>query len=281
MKCNINILSRLTWGLVWLGLLQAPACRSSETGSKSVGSTATGSTATRSPEGIASQPALATGRIVIVGASVSAGFGGAPFVDIIRAAAPRSVVEGAANVFMFRDPVAETRIQVDKAIGFRATTVIAIDFLFWNIYGSPDPAWRERALTSALAELERLRATGAWLVLGEIPHVVTAAEWMLPRAQVPEAADLATFNATIARWAEGRERVLLVPFASWAAPLAAGAEVEITPGERVAARTLVGPDGLHANALGVWFLLDKLDHWIEGKLPGTPKDARVFKRPPS
>ncbi len=272
MKCNINILSRLTWGLVWLAMSQAPACRSSEPGSARLAGQRT--------DEIASQPELPTGRIAILGASVSAGFGGAPFVDVIRAAAPRSVVEGAANAFMFRDPIAETRIQVDKAIAFRTTTVIAIDFLFWNIYGSPDPAWRERALTSGLAELERLRATGAWLVIGDIPHVVTAAEWMLPRAQVPEAADLVRFNATISRWAEGRERVLLVPFASWAAPLAAGADVEITPGEHVAARTLVGPDGLHANPLGVWFLLDKLDHWIEGKLPGTPKDALVFKRPP-
>ena len=42
---------------------------------------------------------------------------------------------------------------------------------------------------------------------------------------------------------------------------------------------LVAPDGLHANALGVWFLLDKLDHYLEAKLPGTPEDALVFVRP--
>lgn len=42
--------------------------------------------------------------------------------------------------------------------------------------------------------------------------------------------------------------------------------VEIAPGEKVPARTLVA-------------LLDRLDHLIETKLPGTPKDALVFRRP--
>ncbi|MDQ3338306.1 MAG: hypothetical protein M4D80_24330 [Myxococcota bacterium] len=223
-------------------------------------------------------PALDTTRIAIVGASVSAGFGGAPFSDAFRAAAKRSAVESAANVFMFRDPINESRAQIDKVLAFKATTVIAIDFLFWDLYGSPDPAWREDALAKGLAELERARASGAWIVVGDIPHVVTAAEWMLPRSQVPDAATLATANAQIEAWAK-RERVVFVPFAAWAAPLAANEQVEIAPGEKVAALSLVAPDGLHANALGVWFLLDKLDHFLESKLPGTPKDALVFARP--
>ena len=223
-------------------------------------------------------PALDTTRIAIVGASVSAGFGGAPFGEVFQAAAKHSAVESAANVFLFRDPIAGSKEQIDKVLAFRATTVIAIDFLFWDLYGSRDPAWREQALAKGLAELERARASGAWIVVGDIPHVVTAAEWMLPRSQVPDAQTLASANAAIEAWAK-RERVVFVPFAAWAAPLAANEQVEIAPGEKVPARSLVAPDGLHANALGVWFLLDKLDHYLESKLPGTPKDALVFVRP--
>jgi len=70
-----------------------------------------------------------------------------------------------------------------------------------------------------------------------------------------------------------------IAFASWAEPLAAGGEIEISPGERVPAQTLVSPDGLHVNSLGAWALLDRLDQWIEQRLPGTPKDALVFIRP--
>ena len=157
--------------------------------------------------------------------------------------------------------------------------VFAIDFLFWDVYGSTDAGWRTDAVTAALAELERARSTGAWIVVGDIPHIVTAAEWMLPRSQIPDAASLARFNAEIAAWAEGRERVLHVPFASWTAPLASNGEVELASGEKVPSRSLLAIDGLHGNALGVWYLLDKLDRYIETTLPGTPRDALVFARP--
>ncbi len=213
-----------------------------------------------------------------MGASVSAGFGGAPFGEMFTAAAPQSKVETFANVFLFRDPIAETHAQIDKAIAFEATTIVALDFLFWDLYGSSDPMWRDKALAKALGELERARAAGAWIIVGDVPHVVTAAEWMLAKEQVPDVAALAKYNQMIRSFCE-RERVLFVPFAEWAEPLAAGGDVEIAPGERVPAGTLMALDGLHMNPLGVWAVLDRLDHWIEQKLPGTPLDAFVFVRP--
>ncbi|MDQ3366501.1 MAG: hypothetical protein M3680_13830 [Myxococcota bacterium] len=270
MKCNIKSLATCTFVLVWSVLGVAAGCRASESRPGAA------ETAHAAPSAL---PALATARIAIVGASVSAGFGGMPFADAFRAGAPRSTIENAANVLLFRDPIGESRLQIEKAIAFQATTIVAIDFLFWNLYGSTDPGWRERALAAGLAELERARATGAWLIVGDVPHVVTAAEWMLPRSQVPDATTLAALNAQIATWARGRERVLLVPFAEWARPLASDAAVEIAPGEQVPARSLMAADGLHANPLGVWYLLDKLDHWIEAQLPGTPRDALRFVRP--
>lgn len=224
-------------------------------------------------------PALPVDRIAIVGASVSVGFGGTPFGEAFAAAAPRSTVESYANLMLFRDPIGDGRLQIDKAIAFRPTALVAIDFLFWNVYGSNDPAWRERALASGLAALERAREAGAWLVLGDVPYITTAAEWMLPAEHVPDRAVIAAFGEQIAAWAKARERVLLVPFASWTTPLLANDEVELSPGERLPARSLLSIDGLHANPLGTWYLLDKLDHFIEARLPGTPADALVFARP--
>ncbi len=201
-----------------------------------------------------------------------------PFGDAFVAAAPRSQIEAAANVMLFQDPIGESRIQIERAIAFRATAVVALDFLFWDIYSRSDTAWRDRALEAGLGELERARASGAWILVGDIPHVTTASELLLSKSNVPDAATLAAYNAKITAWAK-RERVLLVPFASWAEPLARGGEVELAPGEKVPARTLVAADGLHANELGVWALLDRLDKLIERALPGTPKDALVFVRP--
>jgi len=224
-------------------------------------------------------PALPLDRVAIVGASVSAGFGGTPFGDAFTRAAPHSAVESEANVMMFRDPVGDTHAQLVRAIAFRATTIVALDVLFWDLYGSTDAAWRDRALAAALDELERARVGGAWVVVGDIPLITTAAEWMLPHDQIPTPDALATANAKIAAWATGRERVLLVPLVAWTEPLRSGGTVDLAPGERVDARTLLAGDGLHANPLGTWYLLDHLDHFIEAKLPGTPDSALVFRRP--
>jgi hypothetical protein len=230
------------------------------------------------PRAEAAGAALPVERIAIVGASVSAGFGGTSFGDAFAAAAPRSKVESYANVYLFRDPIGDSRAQIERAIGFAPSAVFAMDFLFWDVYGSPDPGWRERALTSGLAQLERVRAAGAWIVLGDVPHITTAAEWILSKEHVPEPGTLAAINERIAAWA-ARERVLRVPFASWTTPLIGDEEIELAPGERVPARSLTTIDGLHANPLGTWYLLRRLDAFLEAELPGTPKDALVFARP--
>ena len=214
----------------------------------------------------------------MVGASVSAGFGGVPFGDAFTQAAKGSKVDSSASTLLFRDPIGDTHRQLAQATGFRPTVVFALDLLFWDIYGSSSPAWHEQALAGALAELDTLRASGAWIVLGDIPLITTASELMLPREAIPDPHALARANETIRAWA-ARERVLMVPLVEWTEPLRSGAEVELPGGEKVAARTLMALDGLHANALGTWYLLDKLDHFIERSLPGTDKNALVFSRP--
>jgi hypothetical protein len=224
-------------------------------------------------------PALPTDRIAIVGASVSAGFGGTPFGDAFRQASkacpaePRctAAVESWANLMLFRDPVGETKLQLAKAIELRATTVVALDLMFWHVYNVRD-------VEPALAEFDKLHATGAWIVIGDVPLITTASELLLPKESIPPQPVLDAANQRIASWAQ-RDRVLLVPLADWTAPLRAGAEIEIAPGEKVPAASLMSIDGLHANPLGTWYLLDRLDHFIEHKLPGTAKDALVFRRP--
>ena len=258
---------RQIWPALWLGLLTVGCTRENPVRDVSHKQLLTGR----------QLPSLPLDRVAVLGASVSAGFGGAPFGDLIAAAGP-STVESFANLFLFRDPIGETRSQVDQAIAFRATTVIALDLLFWDVYQSTDPAWRDRAITAALDELERARAAGAWILVGDVPHITTASEMFIARESVPDAATLARYNAQISAWSK-RERVLLIPFASWAEPLAAGGEIELSSGERVPASSLVGPDGLHTNPLGTWAILDRLDHFIERALPGTPADALIFKRP--
>jgi hypothetical protein len=257
--CNIRYLRssglRLMWLVGWLCLatLSIGGCRPAKTPAE--------------PSG----PALPVDRIGVVGASISAGFGGTPFADAFRAGAKGSAVESWANVMLFRDPIGETQLQLGKAIAFKATTVVAIDLLFWHVYnlGSID---------AGLAELDKLHASGAWIVLGDVPRITTASELFIRKESIPPQAAIDAANAQIAAWA-ARDRVLLVPLVEWTEPLRTGADVELAPGEKVPALSLLALDGLHANPLGTWYVLDKLDHYIEAKLPGTPKNALVFVRP--
>jgi hypothetical protein len=200
---------------------------------------------------------------------VSAGFGGTPFGDAFTNAAPRSKVMTAANVMLFREPIKDTRRQIEEALAFKPTVVIGLDILFWDVYGGT------RELEPALKELERI---DSWLVIGDVPLITTANEMMLPKEAIPSQAELDAANARIRTWAT-RDRVLLVPLAEWTAPLRNGEEVTLTTGEKMPASDLMAIDGLHANALGTYYVLDKLDHYIEAKLPGTPRNAIAFKRP--
>jgi hypothetical protein len=213
-------------------------------------------------------------RIAIVGASVSAGFGGTPFGDAFTAAAPHSAVESSANVMLFKDPAGDVHRQMAEATAFKPSIVIALDLLFWDVYGYDDPA----GLADTLAQLDALRTAGAWIVVGDVPLITTANEVMLPRSAIPTAAALARANQTIATFAK-KDHVVLVPLAAWTEPLRSGAKVKLPTGETVEASELMAIDGLHANPLGTWYVLDKLDHFLEAKIPGTTPDALVFQRP--
>jgi hypothetical protein len=213
-----------------------------------------------------------------VGASVSAGFGGTPFGDAFAAATPTSAVQSGANVMLFKDPILLTQAQIADAIAFKPSIVIAIDLLFWDVYGDADAGWQDQALSDAFNELEKLRSTGVWIVVGDIPLITTASEMMLPKSSIPSQARLDVMNKRIAAWAK-KDHVVLVPLVEWTAPLRAGGKVKLPTGETVDAIDLMAIDGLHANPLGTWYILDKLDHFLEAKIPGTANDALVFKRP--
>lgn len=309
MKCKNHNLKNSgfasIWPIVWLGLLTlASACRtervsqrgpvtqsqsgsaatvlgtdatSTTLGSGSVASaTAKGTDATSTTLGSGSVP-TATGpfaRIAIVGASVSAGFGGMPFGDAFTAAAPHSAVQSSANVMLFKDPVGETQRQLAEATAFKPSIVIALDLLFWDVYGRNNPS----ALANTLAQLDTLRTSGTWIVIGDVPLITTASEVMLPKDLIPSTVDLAAANKTIAAWAK-KDHVVLVPLAAWTEPLRTGAKVKLPTGETVEAAELMAIDGLHANPLGTWYVLDKLDDFLETKVAGATPDALVFKRP--
>ena len=214
-------------------------------------------------------------RIFIMGASVSAGMGGLTFLEAFKTAAPRGEVASAASIMLFRDPTAATQRQAVQALAFKPNLVVALDLLFWDAYGFAPQASRRVAMTAALAQLDRLHAAGAIVVVGDIPHIVTASPMLLSPEAVPSINELAELNAELAAWAGPGKWV--APFASWAAPLAKNAEVTLPDGARVVASTLMAADGLHANPLGTFYVLSLLDRWLEAR--GVPADDLRFVAP--
>jgi|JI10StandDraft_1071094.scaffolds.fasta_scaffold24601_2 hypothetical protein len=219
-------------------------------------------------------PPVTAAHVAVVGASVSAGFA-SPRLAAAFAAAGAGAVTDAADLAMFVDPLARGRAQVAQVTAAAPTLVVALDFLFWFAYQVDQPAGRLASLERGLALLAPITAP---LAVGELPDMRTAHPRLISPAAVPSPAELAAMNARLRAWAAARPDTVVIPLHAWIAPLAAGGEIELAPGEVVPARDLVFIDGLHANDLGLWYLLDRLDHLLTAEL-GVAPDALVFVRP--
>ncbi|MBI5502835.1 MAG: SGNH/GDSL hydrolase family protein [Deltaproteobacteria bacterium] len=251
---------------------EAEASAEAPAGAPAGGSTGTAAaeTAAGAPPLVTTLPALPFDRIAVIGASVSAGFGSIRVAKALDETIRTPHETGDfAQVFFFQDPFGEGQRQVARAVEFRPTVVYALDFLFWYAYGSGwTLAEREHNVDLGLRQLERLDAP---ILVGDVPDMTGAADWMLDPAQIPPLPELAALNARIRAWAEGRPNVLLLPLSEWTAPLHATAPVVVDDdGRTVAPRELMAPDGLHPNAAGVRYLLRQTHLHARVRLPGPP-----------
>lgn len=162
-------------------------------------------------------------NVVVIGASMSAGFGlsgelGTPFnlADMLDLALidEDTTMHGLGSGFFFRDPHKLGAGQVERAIALEPTLVIAIDFPFWYGYGNL------RGCESRLGSLERglaqLDALECPILIGDFPDMSSAAgdsnalrrgEVLLHNAQVPSPECLLQLNERLKSWARERERV--------------------------------------------------------------------------
>jgi hypothetical protein len=176
-------------------------------------------------------------RVVVMGASVSDGFGvrlratlpdgtrptrRVDLADLIQAAARDGdigVVSLATDTY-FMQPDATARRSVEDALKARPTLVIAIDWLFWNAYGvrgvqgKPLRTCEDRLalLATALDRLDQLAASGVPMVVGDLPDMQDSVEGgMLVQAMVPPDECLDQLNERVRAWARGRPNVAIAP----------------------------------------------------------------------
>ena len=224
-------------------------------------------------------PALSFARVAVIGASVSAGFGVLGITEVLDPAIREPHAMGDfAELLLFQDPFVLGGRQIDRAVAFEPTVVFALDFLFWYAYGYGwTLAERERSLDAGLRALERLRVP---VLVGDLPDMTGAAEWMLAPEQIPPRPELDALNLRLRRWAEGRPDVLVVPLGQWTAPLRGAAPVSVDEAHlAVDPHELMSPDGLHPNTAGLRYLLRKTLAEILERFPGTPADAVALPAP--
>lgn len=213
-------------------------------------------------------------RIAVIGASASAGFGcvirekrddgewSASFdlAGMLKLACPDEeiVTSDLATGNFFLAPMRIGAKAVERAVRFDADCVVALDFLFWFLYGVEGPDGKlvgkeEDRLAKFERGLAMLEPIEAPILLGDMPDMRAAQGRMLGSRQVPARGTIDAANARLAEWAASRPNVRIVPLSSMQEDLASGDGLEIA-GTRLkptAEAPLLQRDALHPAPLGL------------------------------
>lgn len=223
----------------------------------------TGGRAGTKPGAETPSPKLPWGRIVLVGASASAGFTesepfGGPdsrqyrlsrYIDA-AVVAPHEPVQNFANSMFFLQPEAEGRRQIGQAVRSKPTLVVGLDFLFWFCYG--DGASDEDRLKRFEQGLGLLAGIPCSLIVGDIPDASAAVDSALSPEQVPSAKAIAAANRRLKEWAASHRRVVVLPLSKFMSTVIANQALTIHGRTFAAGKTqsLLQSDKLHPSALG-------------------------------
>ncbi|MFN0242869.1 MAG: hypothetical protein ACKVWV_08275 [Planctomycetota bacterium] len=178
-------------------------------------------------------------RVVVLGASVSDGFGldgdvgvRTTFADVVDAAmlVEHQPVQVRADPLMFLDVDASARRLVEDAKVTKPTLVVAIDYLFWFGYG--EAASDDARLAKLERGLKSLEGFECPLLVGDFADMSLALEVdpqtvmvALAPQQVPSPASLERLNARLTQWAAERPNVVIAPCADVMKRLRADEEV--------------------------------------------------------
>lgn len=202
------------------------------------------------------------GRIVMVGASVTAGFtvseplGGDKTAqyDLSRYVGaallmPHEPLRNLGNAMFFMQPESAGKLQIDQALKSKPTLVTGLDFMFWFCYGAGcKDGERLQRFEKGLKLLETVPCP---LILGDIPDA-TAATNILGPDEIPSAQVLSAANRRLKEWAATRPRVVIVPLSEFMRAAACNAactihKVTLPKGKT---RALLQDDQLHPTPRG-------------------------------
>lgn len=225
---------------------EAPSGASGLRDGPDAGAAIAGSPGIPAPDG-PGLPATVLDRVAVIGASASNGYGvRMPFerqgrrvyrpldlASVLSAAIPvRTHVSDHTSSLFFMSPVATGARQVTLALEQEPTLLLALDFLFWYVYGdmgrdtgTPREAEaRLERLERGLLELDRFSGPR---VVGDLPDMSDAVGRMLRPAQMPSAEALRAANARVSAWAADRPDVRLFPLSTLVDQMRSGESLRI------------------------------------------------------
>ena len=223
-------------------------------------------------------PAVAPLRVLVVGASLSAGFIDGPFAGgnaenhtIALARLLRSwlgseaKVQNRSDLLMFMDPTKIGMRQMERAKQDGGDLLFAMDFLFWYGYGYTELA----PLDERKARMDRLELglaqLGTWqgpIVLADFPDMRGAARRMLSPLQVPRPVVLDALNVRVVEWAKARDHCCVLPLRALVTGMKeSGVQMQLLDGPLfVKPMAMLQSDQLHPNRLGMaWFMFQIQD----------------------
>jgi len=231
------------------------------------------------------------GRIVMVGASVTAGFTaseplGGPntpqyclsrYVDA-AVAVPHESTRNLAHAMFFIQPDAEGRRQIDQAIQAGPTLVIGLDFLFWFCYGQGRT--ENERLQHFEKGLELLEAVRCPLVVGDIPDASAAANRVLNASEIPSIQTRSAANRRLKEWAAKRPKVVILPLSGFMRAVTADQALTIHGLTLPAGKThvLLQDDQLHPSPPGCAVLALAILDAFQSTRPG-PSSGEVRWNP--
>jgi hypothetical protein len=212
----------------------------------------------------ATKPASAPcDRIVVIGASASAGFGldggteGKPTlaraIDVMLHRAPGTTRDFSTEMF-FLAPSTTARNTVEKALALEPTLVIGLDFLFWFGYGSMRN--ESERLTTMDEGLKLLELFSCPILIATLPDMSEAIGKMLAEAQVPKFETLEELNEKIESWVDDRPNAALVPLPELVAMVRLGLPVKVRGKELPGDFHVLQSDRLHPTVGGLAVLTE-------------------------
>lgn len=211
------------------------------------------------PSAVEVLPSPALRSVVVIGASLSTGFGlERQLSDVLDAslAGPHPALRNEGDLLMFTRPERSAAEQLERAQRHEPTLVVALDFLFWFGYGTIGPGGapiqreedRLAMLERGLALLDELHCP---LVLADFPDMSAAVGRMIVREQLPARETLVKLSERVRAFAAGRPHTLVLPFSKLVHQMKAEQEVKIGRHTYPPKSRLLQPDELHPTLEGM------------------------------